>query len=351
MLATITHILPLTIVRRERVLPVEGKVVVRRGQKVAPKDVVAEASLTPKHLLLDIARGLGLPAEKCDDLIERKAGEEVSEGDVIAGPVGIARRVVRAPAPGRIVLVGEGQVLVELDSDPFELRAGLSGTVVELLAGRGVVVEATGALIQAVWGNGGMDFGLVQIKIQEPGDMFTVDDIDVSLRGTIVLGGYCEDDRVLQNAADIPLRGLILSSMSASLVPLASRLRFPIVVLEGFGYRPMDSIVYDLIMSNQSREVSVNAEVYDSYRDTKPEIVIPLPASSPPRPPVEIADFIPGQKVRCVRPPYAAMVGTLDSISSKQIAFPNGIQAVGAEVSLEGGDRVMIPLANLELIA
>ncbi|MGD8752255.1 MAG: hypothetical protein PVG14_12570, partial [Anaerolineales bacterium] len=175
MLATVAHILPLTTIHRERMLPVGGRVVVRRGQEVVPKDVVAEAVLAPKHLILDIARGLDVPAERTDSLIERSAGQVVSEGDIIAGPVGLTRRVVRAPAPGRIVLVGDGQVLIELDSTPFELRAGFAGTVVELIAGRGVVIEATGALIQGVWGNSRMDFGLIQVKLQDPADELTLD--------------------------------------------------------------------------------------------------------------------------------------------------------------------------------
>ena len=38
MLASIVHILPLTTVHRERVLPVPGRVLVRQGQTVQPRD-------------------------------------------------------------------------------------------------------------------------------------------------------------------------------------------------------------------------------------------------------------------------------------------------------------------------
>ncbi len=101
MLASVTHILPLTTIRRERRLPVAGRVLVRSGQKVKPTDVVAEANLNPRHLVLHVARGLGLSAEEADELVERKAGDEVVDGDVIASRSGLARRVVRTPASGR----------------------------------------------------------------------------------------------------------------------------------------------------------------------------------------------------------------------------------------------------------
>ena len=189
MLASVTHILPLTTIRRERRLPVSGRVLVRSGQKVKPTDVVAEANLNPRHLVLYVARGLGLSAEEADELIERKAGDEVVDGDVIASRSGLARRVVRTPASGRIVMVGEGQVLIEVESNPFQVQAGLSGKVTQVIPDRGVVVEATGALIQGVWGNGRIDFGLLNVVAPEADVDLAPDQLDVRLRGWIIIGG------------------------------------------------------------------------------------------------------------------------------------------------------------------
>ena len=59
--ASIRHIIPITTIARDRVLPKAGRVIVRKGQKVAPADVVAESIVAPAHILLDIARGLGVP--------------------------------------------------------------------------------------------------------------------------------------------------------------------------------------------------------------------------------------------------------------------------------------------------
>jgi hypothetical protein len=350
MWASITHFLPLTTIRRARLLPIPGRVVARKGQKVGATDVIADARLTREHLVLDIARGLGLPANQADTCIQRHAGEDVEEGDVIAGPVGVARRVVRAPKSGQVVVTGGGQILLELDSPPFELRAGIPGVVTELIDDRGAVIEATGALIQGVWGNGRIDFGSMGVLVRSPQDSLTADRLDVSQRGTILLGGYCGDAEILNNAADIPIRGLILASMDSALVPLASKQRYPIMIVEGFGNLPMNSSAYKLLSTSDRREVAINAEPWDPIAGTRPEVVIPLPAARQPGTPVEVVSFAVGQKVRLVGILHKAPIGVIANLRSGLTALANGIKAPAAEIRLENGENVVFPLANLEVL-
>jgi hypothetical protein len=350
MLAHVTHILPLTTIRRERLLPVSGKVVVRKGQKVSTTDVVAEARLSPEHLQLDVARGLGLDEEQADQHIQCKSGETVTQGDVVAGPVGIGHRVVRSPQSGRVIASGGGLVLIEVESTPYELKAGLPGTVIELIDDRGVIIEAAGALVQGVWGNGRIDYGLMYALARNPNEILTAERLDVSLRGSVVMAGYCEDASVLKAAADLPLRGLILSSMSTSLVPVAAKIRFPIVVIEGFGHIPMNSLAFQLLSTNERREVAINAGPWDRISGARPEIVIPLPTASDPPLPPETDTFKEGQQVRCIRAPYIGKIGTLSALHPGMDTLPNGLLVQTAEVRLENGEDVLLPLVNLEVL-
>ena len=350
MQAPVTHILPITTIRRERLLPVPGKVVVRKGQKVSATDVVAEAKVAPEQMLLDIARGLGLPPREADEYLQCQAGTTVAEGDVLAGPVGITKRVVRAPKNGRVIVAGEGQILLELESPPYELKAGAPGMVVDLIGEQGVIIETGGALIQGVWGNGKIDFGLMLSLARSPDDMLKADRLDVSFRGSVILAGCCNDPLVIKTGGELPLRGMILGSIDPQLLRMAAKARFPILVLDGVGQRGISSTAYKLLTTNEKREVTVNAEPWDRFTGKRPELIIPLPASADAPILREITEFALGQKVMIVRAPFTGLIGTLTNLPPGFSVLPNGVKTQVAEIDLEGGDNVVVPLANLEVL-
>jgi len=348
-LAPVTHILPVTYIRRERVLPVAGKVLVRKGQKVSATDTIVEADLVAEHLLLDIPRALGITVSQAEKQIKCQAGDDLNQGDVIAGPVGFTRRIVRVPTNGKVVLVGNGQVLIEVGGQPFQIKAGVPGEVTELIGDRGAVVETTGALIQGIWGNGKIEFGLMTVLLKSPDHVLTPDQLDVSLRGSIILAGYCEDAEVFRAAEELPLRGLILSGMAVELIPQALQKPFSIIVLDGFSQRPMNSVAYKLLSTNDRREVAMNAEAWDTYAGTRPEVVIPLPGTDALSMPKDTNVFAPDKQVRVLRAPHAGVVATLVNLSGV-VAFPGGLRAQAAEVRLETGELVLVPLSNLEVL-
>lgn len=241
--------------------------------------------------------------------------------------------------------------MLEVQSQPYELKAGLSGDVIDLVSDRGVIVQTQGALVQGVWGNGKIDFGLMFVLVSSPEDILAPDQLDVSMRGSIVLGGHCADPEVLKTAMEMPLRGLILGSLNPSLLSVASRMPYPILVLDGFGQIPMNSAAYKLLTTNERREVSVNAEPWDPYSGSRPEVIISLPTTGVITQPVEASYFVPDQQVRVICAPYRGKIGTISNLDPGLYLFPNGIRALAAQVNLETGEDAVIPLANLEVLA
>ena len=350
MYAPVTHITGFANIIRERLLPVKGDTLVRLNQKVSSSDIVAEAHFAREHVLLDVARKLRVHPSMADRLIKCKMDERVAAGAEIASGKGLFPRKVVVPRNGRVVVVGGGQVLLEVGESKIELRAGIPGTVIEIVPDRGVIIQTAGALIQGVWGNGRIDSGMLTSLAESPDSTLTSDRLDVSMRGSVILGGMVKDAETLKVAAELPVRGLILSSIYPSLIPQAREMRFPIMALDGFGPMQMNSLAYKLLSTNVKREVTVNAEAYDRYGGGRPEVIIPLPTSSEAPELHEVETFAPGLQVRMRRPPFPGMVGSIASIKPGMTLLPSGLRAQAAEVKLENGETVIAPLVNLEVV-
>jgi hypothetical protein len=239
---------------------------------------------------------------------------------------------------------------MEVGDTRIELRAGLPGVVTQVLPERGVVIQTAGALIQGVWGNGRIDNGLMVNLLEKPDEVLTADRLDVSLRGSVILGGHVRDLETLKAAAELPVRGLILSSLLSPLIVSAYQMRYPILVTDGFGAMPMNSAAFKLLTTNDKREVTVNAEHFDRYNGNRPEVIIPLPVSTDPPEPNSFEPFRTGQTVRLRRPPNAGMIGTLFSLPVGLSTLPSGLRAPAAEVRLENGETVLVPLVNMEVV-
>jgi Uncharacterized protein conserved in archaea (DUF2118) len=349
MLAPVTHIVPLTKVRRARLLPTNGRVLVKAGQSVTASDVVAETRLHNKHVLVDVQRDLNLTsAAETREVIDRKLGERVQEGDVIAETGKLFRRVVRAPVSGVIVMISNGQVLLEADQPPFRLKAGMDGEVIEVLPEQGVLVETNGALIQGVWGNGKVSQGLLLNLTKTPGDELTPSRMDVSMRGGIAFSGWCGRPESLEIAAQLPLRGLILGSIMPGLIPIAKKMDLPILVLEGFGQIAINNIAYDLLTTNVQRNIALNTAAWNSFTGARPEAVITLPAPAENSP--EIDFYKAGQTIRVQSTPYCGQTGILSQILPGLTTLDNGLRTQAAIVQLADRKEITVPLANLDVL-
>ncbi len=348
--APVSHMLPLTTVRRARLLQNPGRVLVRTGQMVTATDVIAETYLPEHHYLLDVRRTLGISSvNKAAGLIQRREGEKVQKGDVIAETGGLFSRVIRAPQDGVVVSVNAGQVWIEALGEPFKLRAGMPGTVTDVIADRGAILETSAALVQGVWGNGLIDLGVLLSLARTPDDELTRDRLDVSMRGAVVLGGYCDKPDVLKAAADLQLRGLVLAGINPNILRAAAALKFPLIVIEGFGRIPFNPTAYRLLTSNEKRDAALNAAAWDAYTGERPEVVIPLPAAGG-DPAPDTLEFSAGQNVRLHGAPYLGQTGTIIALRGGSAALQNGLRAPAADIRLENGERVLIPLANLDVL-
>jgi hypothetical protein len=348
--APVTHVIPMTTIRRERALPVPGTITARVNEKVQATHVVAEAAPTPRHRFLDIARGLGVGARQADRFLVCERGDRLEEGDVIAGPLGLARRTIRAPGDGRIVAIERGRVLYEMQGDPHRLRAGFPGKVIATDGSRKVTVETQGALIQGVWGNGREDYGLMRMVSEDRAARLQTGQLDINFRGAILVAGVCDHPAPLHQATELAVRGVILGSIDSELISIARRLPYPLLVTEGFGRRPINQPAFNLLMNNAGREMAIHAHPIRADSNQRPELIIPLAPNHPTELPDEVITLMPGTQVRILRAPLHGQVGIIREVLSQSFLFPSGIRARSATVDLEEGGTTTVPLANLDVL-
>lgn len=349
-LSPVTHVLPITTVRRVRKLPVPGSVTVRVNERVHAQDVIAEAELAPKHHFLDLSRGLGVPPREIGQHLVKQPGDRVESGELIAGPVGLARRTVRAPADGRIASISEGRVLFEARGRPYELRAGFPATVISTDGVRTVSLEATAALISGVWGNGRQDFGVIRLVGDGAGSSLRTRELDIQFRGAVLVAGFADNPAPLHQASELSIRGLILGGLASPLIPVARRMPYPILVMEGFGRLPFSEPIYSLLRNNAGREAAIEARNTDAYQVDRPEVIIPQPANREVDLPEEVIPLDAGKRVRSLRGSSRGSVGVIREILDRAVGYPSGMLARSAVVDIEGSGPITVPLANLEIL-
>jgi len=350
-----SHVTLFATLRRERLLPLAGSVVVNDHERVEASDVVARTFVADRHYLVDVGRKLGLPDDQADSALVKQDGDLVKAGEPIAvrkTALGLRRLAARSPADGRLVAAAGGKALVAAISKPFELRAGIPGQVVSILQSRGVILETTGALLEGVWGNGREDFAVLRLVGDGPAAALTPDLVEVELRGGLVAAGMLTDATALRRLTDTRVRGLIVGGLGANLLPAVSKLDFPVLVVEGFGARGFSDPAYGLLTGNAGREAWLNAVVRNPFNGKRPEVVVPLPAThTPPPAPVEGEVLAAGKRVRVLRGPEAGKVGIVRDVGSHPTLAPSGVRVLMARITFDGAqDALAVPAPNLELL-
>jgi hypothetical protein len=296
---------------------------------------------------------LKLTQQRVSRYMRKGTGDSVQKGEIVAAPSGLLGRLrnCRSPVDGQIVAVRNGMILIEAAPETFELRAHLKGQVSNIMPEVGVVISAAGALIQGIWGCGGEAEGVLKVLIDNPDKPLRARAIDVSSHGTLIVGSHISDGEVFKQAIEAKVRGLIAGSADASLCPQLEELPFPVLLTEGFGDVPMSSVVFSMLHNNMGREAMISTQTQPRWDVKRPEIIIPLRADGAmPGASLEPQALQEGTRIRGTRAPYLGAIGTVIQLPALSQPIESGARLPVAEIELENRDRVLIPLANLEII-
>lgn len=336
-------------VRKERLLPRSGQVLVRAGEILSAEDLIGRCHPQPRWHCVDVAQQLGLTPEAAETALQKHPGDVVEKGEFLAvrkGGLGLFRRVCKAPATGTVVAYHAGRLLIEEQGESQDVRALVRGRVVHVRLGLGAVIEVRGAYLRGAWGAGPSSYGVLKVLVDTPTTPLLIKDIDIGAHGAVIAGGWCADGDVLRQAEQVQARGIILGSLDIDLRPLAEKLAIPVVITEGFGGIPMNPEAFDLLRSYHGRDVSV----FTSGAGLGPEIFLPDSLDEPPPPPEKPAPLTAGQKVRIIGYPRLGAVGRVVEVLDTPRRVEAGVLYEGVMVKLDHHETVFVPWMNVEPI-
>jgi hypothetical protein len=285
-------------------------------------------------------------SKAAEALIQRKVGETVGENDILAETGGLFSRVIRTPAPGKIIAIHDGKILIQTETETLVIKAMYSGVISELIPDHGAIIETSGSLIQAAWGNGKFASGPLLTKIEARSTAMTQADLEITARGSIIAASFCNDEKMIDNAAVLPVAGLILGTMPAALIEKAQAQTFPILLIDGFGTSGINNAAVKYLSQYNNHEVIVNASMQFDSSFQRPEALISAT--------VENTDsgkstrVTTGQMVRIHAGPDMSQTGTIEKVLPGLTALPNGLRVCAASVIMDNKERKTIPVYNLD---
>lgn len=346
------YVAELVRIQREVVLPDDalGKTLVKEGQRVDVRDKIARGVITNKHHILDAMSilKLGKPQD-LEELMLVEVNTQVDEGTAIAGRDPHKGRRVLAPVAGIVTAVVDGRIVFQEMPQVVTMEAGVRGVVVRVYPDRGAAIEATGALIQGVWGNGHNVIATMRMEPSGGIENIQLNELDTTYRNEVMVTSRPLTRTALDVSEARGLAGIIAPGMDADLIPDVMALDRAVLLTEGFGNMKMTPATLTLLQSFDGQTVTLDSYYPQRWQPRRPEAVINrLSNEKPPAPDFRVP-LKQGARVRVSRAPYVGQIGRVNALPEQPVLLPNGLRATCAEVTLMTGETVYIPVANLEL--
>ncbi len=360
-----------TLVRKKRILPLKGEVVVEKGEKVVPDRVVARTHLPGDVIPINVANILGLPPEDVPECMKKKEGEKVEKDEVIASSksfFGLFKSQVKAPEKGIVENISNvtGQVLLRGEPHPVEVKAYLDGEVVETYPEEGVMVQTWATFIQGIFGIGGETHGELLILTEDSSGVLTDAEIDKGCQGKIIVGGSLVTYEALQKAIEVGARGVVAGGFNDKdlreflgydlgvAITGSEELGITLVITEGFGEIDMAEKTFELLKSKEGKLTCINGATQIRAGVIRPEVVIPLQDGTglegKSEEDLEGIGLQVGSPVRVIRQPYFGRLGKVSALPPQLQRLETESKARVLEVEFEDGEKAIIPRANVETI-
>ncbi len=358
------------LVRKNRILPLKGDVIVKVGDRVRPSDVVARTHLPGNVVPLNVANKLAIAPEDIEMVMLKKVGDPIRNGEKIAvakSLFGLLKNECQATIDGTIESISHitGQVLQRGEPTPVEVTAYLDGEVTEVIPREGVVVACMASFVQGIFGIGGETSGNLKIVTPDNTTVLSDDRIDGSHSGKIIVGGSLVTAAALKKAISVGVHGIVVGGFDDKdlrdflgydigvAITGSEDIGTTLVVTEGFGQINMALKTFDLLRAHEGQMACINGATQIRAGVIRPEVVIPSGddgrvAAAPTAMPLEGLKI--GSPIRIIRHPYFGRLGRVSELPSPLAVLESESRARVLEVEFDDGKKAMVPRANVEAI-
>jgi hypothetical protein len=363
-----------TVIRKRRLLPIPGTVLVQNGDQVGSETVVARTELPGKVHPLNVANLLGAAPDEINEYLIKKAGEKVQRDEVVAENKPLIKwfkTEVRSPIDGTLESASTvtGQVLLREPPRSLDLLGYIDGRVVEVHPHQGVTVEAICTLIQGIFGIGGETWGELTMAASSPDEALAPSQLVPSMKGKIVVGGAFLGAETMKRAREVGVAALVIGGIHDKdlrellgydlgvAITGTERVGFTLVITEGFGTIPMASKTFTLLKAHVGQKASISGATQIRAGVIRPEIIISradqtvAPQSAPGDANAEGPTGLKiGDQVRIIRDPQFGRLGQVVGLPPELTKIETEREVRVLQVKFSDNAVVTIPRANVEII-
>ena len=361
-----------TTVRKRRVLPLRGEVLVSEGQEVEADTVVARADLPGDVHPVNVVGRLGIRPQEVREYMLVEEGDEVEKDQPVAETdpwISWFKAVCRSPIDGTVENISEvtGQVLLREPPRKIELMAHLKGRVVEVLPEEGAVVESRGALLQGIFGLSGERVGTLTVPVNTAEEQMEAADVTEEYSGRAVVCGASLTAELVEAAREAGVVALIAGSVSSAelekilgrdigvAVTGSEKIGLTLIVTEGFGRLPIARNTFKLLKGLEGHEASVSGATQIRAGVLRPEVFVPLADDQIEERAADQSVHSDGvrenDRVRIIREPDFGRIGRVLELVPELEQVESGARVRVLRLETEDGQTLTVPRANVEVIS
>ncbi|MCB5230696.1 MAG: hypothetical protein WCX83_02370 [Candidatus Cloacimonas sp.] len=357
------------ILRKERILPLKGEVLVKKGDKVKADDLVAQTFLPGKVIPLKLANQLGVMPGMLQQFMKVTPGDPIHKGQILAetkGFLGLFKSKVISPIDGEIESISQhtGQALLREPKIPIQVKAFIDGVVIDTIPEEGVVIENKSAYIQGIFGLGHEITGEIKMVAKKPTDLIEDKDITPEYKDKIIVVGSMISLSAVEKAVKVGAKGIITGGIDDQDIKKLlgydigvaitghEKIGLTIVVTEGFGKIDMAEKTFELLKQFEGKIASMHGMTQIRAGVIRPEIIIPLEFKEEELAAHEtkVSSLEIGGTIRVIRQPNFGKIGKITALIEELHTVESETKVRILEAELEDGTKVTLPRANVEVI-